>query len=247
MAVKWYPVIDYVACVECGTCSNFCPHGVYDKSKSPTPVVVNPDSCIDHCHGCQNRCSVGAISYVGDDAGSSAQSSCGCGCSCKATEESKKEVKIDYLYLDLKTCDRCVGTDQILEEVLALLRPALELAGYKVELLKTEMTTAELAEKYRFISSPTILVNGRDVCGEVQENACSCCGAISGMDTDCRTFSYNGSVYEVPPKEMLAEAVLREVFAPAQESARTEYRLPENLRRFYDGKETKKNVGSSCC
>jgi NAD-dependent dihydropyrimidine dehydrogenase PreA subunit len=79
MASKWYPVIDYVACVECGICSNFCPHGVYDKSKSPTPVVVNPNSCIDHCHGCQNQCPVGAISYVGDD-GNSGVSGCGCGC-----------------------------------------------------------------------------------------------------------------------------------------------------------------------
>ena len=64
MAAKWYPVIDYAACVECGTCSNFCPHGVYDKSKSPTPVVVNPDGCIDHCHGCQNKCPAGAISLI---------------------------------------------------------------------------------------------------------------------------------------------------------------------------------------
>lgn len=38
MAQKWYPVIDYVACVECGTCVNFCPHHVYNKTKAPTPV-----------------------------------------------------------------------------------------------------------------------------------------------------------------------------------------------------------------
>lgn len=52
MAKKWYPVIDILTCVECGTCVEFCPHGVYDKQKAPVPVVVNPDSCIDHCHGC---------------------------------------------------------------------------------------------------------------------------------------------------------------------------------------------------
>ena len=32
MSLKWYPVIDYVTCIECGTCSDFCQHGVYDKS-----------------------------------------------------------------------------------------------------------------------------------------------------------------------------------------------------------------------
>ena len=37
MAEKWYPVIDYSLCVECGTCSGFCPHGVYDMAKAPTP------------------------------------------------------------------------------------------------------------------------------------------------------------------------------------------------------------------
>ena len=61
MAKNWYPVIDILTCMECGTCVNFCPHGVYDKQKSPVPVVVNPDGCIDHCHGCQKKCPVGAI------------------------------------------------------------------------------------------------------------------------------------------------------------------------------------------
>ena len=66
MAQKWYPVIDYVACVECGTCVNFCPHHVYNKTKAPTPVVEHPEMCVDHCHGCGNRCPQGAITYVGE-------------------------------------------------------------------------------------------------------------------------------------------------------------------------------------
>jgi len=81
MASKWYPVIDYAACVECGTCSEFCPHGVYDKGRTPTPVVVNPVNCIDHCRGCQSKCPAGAISYVGDDQAASGQ---GSGCCCNS-------------------------------------------------------------------------------------------------------------------------------------------------------------------
>lgn len=69
MAKTWYPVVDILSCAECGTCVNFCPHGVYDKKRSPVPVVTNPDACIDHCHGCGNQCPHGAISYVGDDTG----------------------------------------------------------------------------------------------------------------------------------------------------------------------------------
>lgn len=69
MAKTWYPVIDYLLCKECGTCSGMCPHGVYDLTVSPTPRVIHPEKCIDHCHGCGTRCPAGAITYVGDDTG----------------------------------------------------------------------------------------------------------------------------------------------------------------------------------
>jgi len=83
MAEKWYPVVDYSLCIECGTCSSFCPHGVYDITKSPTPVVVNAQTCVDHCRGCQYKCPAGAISYVGDaDDNESKEEGCSCGCSC---------------------------------------------------------------------------------------------------------------------------------------------------------------------
>jgi NAD-dependent dihydropyrimidine dehydrogenase PreA subunit len=69
MAKIWYPVIDYSKCRECGSCVKKCGHGVYDPVKAPSPVVVHPESCIDHCHGCGNLCPQGAITYVGDNTG----------------------------------------------------------------------------------------------------------------------------------------------------------------------------------
>ena len=69
MAETRYPVIDYLTCTECGTCVVMCPHGVYDTEKTPSPVVKNIESCIDHCHSCGNRCPVGAITYIGDGTG----------------------------------------------------------------------------------------------------------------------------------------------------------------------------------
>ena len=39
MAEKWYPVIDYTACAECGTCSSFCGHGVYDMTRKTLPMT----------------------------------------------------------------------------------------------------------------------------------------------------------------------------------------------------------------
>ena len=250
MAKKWYPVIDILTCQECGSCVAKCTHGVYDKSKAPVPVVVNPEGCIDHCHGCGNLCPVGAIAYVGDDTGwiapalqnqPQAKEEC---CCCGSTSKGKKEIKIEYLYLDLSTCDRCIGTDVVLDEVVAALCPALELAGYAVDYQKREMTTAELAEQYHFLSSPTILVTGQDIFGPVLESDCGCCGDIAGVAVDCRVFLYEGKTYEVPTKEMLADAILKSLGrAPA--CAREPYTLPENLKRFYAGK-AKKSQGCTC-
>jgi Pyruvate/2-oxoacid:ferredoxin oxidoreductase delta subunit len=249
MAKTWYPVIDYLICEECGTCLGKCSHGVYDKLKAPTPVVVNPDGCVDHCHGCGELCPVGAITYVGDDTGWTPPNGkaepgvecCSCGC-----ETSEKRVLVEYLYLDLESCERCIGTDKALDEVMTTLAPALHLAGYEVAYKKIEMETAELAERNRFLSSPTIRVNGLDICGPVRENECGCCSDISGTDVDCRVFEYNGENCEVPPQEMLAEAILEAVFGRSESgcSCGGVYELPENLKAFFEGKE--KNAGCSC-
>ncbi|HEY8462725.1 MAG TPA: DUF2703 domain-containing protein [Bacillota bacterium] len=161
-----------------------------------------------------------------------------------------KKIIVEYLYLDLQTCERCIGTDRILDEVMQTLTPALKLAGFTVEYQKIEMKTAEIAKQYSFLSSPTIRVNGRDICQSVAENSCSCCTDISGAAVDCRVFEYNGETFEVPPKEMLAEAILRTVFGQAEAGCSGEgYELPENLRNFFDGKKSKSSCscGSNCC
>ncbi len=253
MAKTWYPVIDYQICVDCGICVANCPHGVYDKTKEPSPIVLNYESCIDHCHSCGNRCPVGAITYVGDDTDwmppknniEIKETGYSRGC----TESSYKKVLVEYLYLDLQTCDRCIGTDKVLDVVMTILTPTFYLAGYEVVYNKIEMETAEIARKHRFISSPTIRVNGNDICQSVSENSCGCCSEISGTDVDCRVFEYNGQKYEVPPKEMLAEAILKAVYEQGDgECSCRDYELPDNLKQFFQGKNNKNcTCGGSCC
>jgi len=80
MSKKWYPVINYETCNECGACVNKCSHGVYEKSTS-RPHVINPDGCIDGCHGCQKLCQTQSIEYVGDT-GQSQSISIDCNGSC---------------------------------------------------------------------------------------------------------------------------------------------------------------------
>ena len=159
-----------------------------------------------------------------------------------AKKRLQKEVRIDYLYLDLKTCDRCIGTDDVLEQVIKELKPSLALAGYGISYNKTEIATKQDAVKHRFLSSPTIRVNGRDICDKVQESDCGCCGEISGTQVDCRTFEYNGKLYNIPPKAMLAEAILKYAFTTETDSGHTKYQLPKNLEKFFDGKEKKRKL-----
>ena len=159
-----------------------------------------------------------------------------------AKKRPQKEVRIDYLYLDLKTCDRCIGTDDVLEQVIKELKPTLALAGYGISYNKTEIATKQDAVKHRFLSSPTIRVNGRDICDKVQESDCGCCGEISGTQVDCRTFEYNGKLYNIPPKAMLAEAILKYAFTAETDSRQTKYQLPKNLEKFFDGKEKKRKL-----
>jgi hypothetical protein len=163
--------------------------------------------------------------------------SCGCG-------DCEKKIVVEYLYLDLQTCERCIGTDNILDEVMRVLTPALEIAGFAVEYNKIEIKTVDMAIQHQFVSSPTIRVNGQDICKSIAENRCGCCSEISSTDVECRVFEYNGKTYEIPPKEMLAKSILQGVFSQYNERCSSDkYKLPENLKNFFDGKKTK----SGCC
>lgn len=150
----------------------------------------------------------------------------------------KKRLQIDFLYLDLDTCDRCVAADGTLREALAELSSVLNILGYAVELNKVNITTRELARQYCFLSSPTIRVNGLDICGTITENGCCSCGTLCGGDVNCRTFSYDGKTYDQPPKAMVMAGILRAIYGqlPRQEAA---YILPDNLERFFAGRGQK--------
>lgn len=103
--------------------------------------------------------------------------------------------------------------------------------------------------RHHFIPSPTIRVNGNDICQSVSENSCGCCSEISGTDVDCRVYDYNGERYEAPPKKMLVDTILKAVFVQDNQGCSCRaYELPDNLKQFFNGKENKKcSCGSNCC
>lgn len=120
----------------------------------------------------------------------------------------------------------------------------LEAAGNEVIVNKINVNTEELAIKHKFVSSPTIRVNGCDIQTDVKETLCESCGDLCGDDVDCRVWVYEGNEYTVPPKGMIIESILKAIYGgkvglPVSEQ---EYTLPENLKRFYAAMENKVGV-----
>ena len=182
-----------------------------------------------------------------DNAGSC---SCGSGC-CSTTEETednKKGIVIDLLYLDLSVCTRCQGTDTSLDNALMDVSKVLEATGVEVVVNKIHVVSEELARKHEFVSSPTIRVNGRDIQMDVKESLCESCGDLCGDDVDCRVWVYQGQEYNVPPKAMITEAILREVYGNNDENEDyQEYTVPENLKHFYRTMNNKDEESTKKC
>ena len=160
----------------------------------------------------------------------SANGCCSGGCSCGCAPA--KEAAIDFLYIDLTVCDRCLGTEAALDAAVDAVTPALKAAGYGLTVNKLLISSPAQAMELGFVSSPTIRVNGRDI-ADVDETPCACCGDLCGCDVDCRVWQYNGENYDAPPKELIAEAILKLFALPPvtpQPCA-----LPDNLAAFFQG------------
>jgi len=130
-----------------------------------------------------------------------------------------------------------MATDDTLNEALEILSPVFQALNYAVTVNKVNITTLELAEQYRFISSPTIRVNGVDISSELQESDCEDCGDLAGCSVDCRVFVYEGKGYEQPPAAMIIDGILRVLYGDAPKTE-SEYSLPENLKKYFDGRES---------
>lgn len=151
--------------------------------------------------------------------------------------QTAERLRIDFLFLDLTTCTRCRGTDRNLESALDVVRDLLEATGIEVEVNKIHVKSAEQARDLRFVSSPTIRVNGSDIALELRESFCGCetCTDGCGEGIFCRVWAHRGREYTEAPVAMIVDAILRQVYAGVVERqpAAEPYELPENLERFF--------------
>jgi Domain of unknown function (DUF2703) len=167
--------------------------------------------------------------------------------------ETRRKLRIDFLFLDLTTCTRCLGANRTLEAALERVGDVLRAAGVEPEVNKVRVESAEHARALSFVSSPTIRVDGGDVALELRESPCGseACTDGCGDDTACRVWVYRGSEYTEPPVEMIVDAILRRVYGGAgapRAGVVAGYELPENLARFFAGRAAvPSSTEDACC
>ncbi len=167
--------------------------------------------------------------------------------------QAANRLRIDFLFLDLTTCSRCLGANRSLEAALDVVRGVVEATGVEVEVNKILVESEERARAHRFGSSPTIRVNGRDVALELRESSCGseACTDGCGEGIACRVWVHRGEEYTEPPVAMIVDAILGHLYDDADPhlaAGAAHYELPENLARFFAGKaEAMASEEESCC
>ena len=152
----------------------------------------------------------------------------------------KRHLDIDFLYLDLSACERCQDTESSLEEAIEEIARILEATGVEVALNKIHVTSEEQAVALGFLVSPTIRVNSRDIQMNFRESLCESCSALCECEggVSCREWEYQGQWYTAPPKGLIIEAILKEVYGgvgEGRELSQKAEEAPDNLKRFFAG------------
>ncbi|MBD3224346.1 MAG: DUF2703 domain-containing protein [Caldithrix sp.] len=166
---------------------------------------------------------------------------------------AKQKVQIDFLYLDLTQCERCKETAKVLATAVEEAAKSLKQKGLELEWRKIHVDTREKAIAHRFLTSPTIRVNGQDIQMDYQESNCRDCGEVCGCDDGvaCREWIYEGKTYTVPPKAFIVESILSVLSADrsnGQDIATGDsYLIPENLETFFQGKQRKEREAATNC
>jgi hypothetical protein len=87
------------------------------------------------------------------------------------------------------------------QEAAQALKAVLEEENVEAKVNMVKVSKGGEAEAFGFIGSPTILVNGADV-----EPGMDYTSPFQGH---CRVYLYKGDMFEIPPKEMIREALKR--------------------------------------
>jgi glutaredoxin len=122
-------------------------------------------------------------------------------------------MKIELLYI--MNCPWCVKTKESLREVLKELK-------LKAKVKEILIDTRVKAKKYKFVGSPTIRINNKDIQEGIEKARCLPCEKLAKSTkkttsfvkkeccmSGCRSYNYKGKQYPYPPKRMIKEALNR--------------------------------------
>ncbi len=120
--------------------------------------------------------------------------------------------KIEFLYLELECCERCLGTSKELKKAVNRLGNILD--DHDLDLRMIRINSQEKAERYNFKLSPTIRINKRDIHPFASSNDCVDCCELGEWQQEipCRTWIYQGVEYEIPPVSLLTDLILKQVY-----------------------------------
>jgi len=119
-------------------------------------------------------------------------------------------MKIQLLYI--LDCSWCLKTKELIKDSLKEL-------GAKADVEEILIDSDEKAKKYKFVGSPTIRINGKDIQEQASKGKCLPCEELSEQSKGatefakqeckcgCRIYFYKGKQYPYPPKEMIKEAI----------------------------------------
>ena len=120
------------------------------------------------------------------------------------------EMRVQLLYI--LDCPWCLKTKKLIGE-------SLEELEVKAEVEEILIDTNEKAKKYKFVGSPTVRINGKDIEEEISKGQCLPCKELAEFAQEatefvkkecrcgCRIYFYKGKQSLYPPKEMIKEAI----------------------------------------
>lgn len=166
---------------------------------------------------------------------------------------ANETLDIQLLYLDNESCSRCLQTEGNLDVAATIVRGVMELLGIELRIERVLVEDRQLAHEVQLRTSPTIRINGSDIGGELEQNACSDCSNLASQPICCRTWKWRGRTTNYAPIGLIVEEMLKALFAQGESASAVAegFQLPDNLERFFadaesiDGSPCQST--SSCC
>ncbi len=164
-----------------------------------------------------------------------------------------RKIDLQLLAIDLNTCERCVGTMENIETAIGEVNNVLAITDTKVNIERILIESEDQAKEYKFVSSPTIRINGHDIVFDTLESKCDTCSDLCNSEegTDCRLWQYQGQEYTQAPVGLIVQSLMQEIFGGGQrqrEQSSRSYTVPNNLKQYFAGtSEQETQTISACC